>query len=111
MRSDLEQDTPQGTSQNLYQVQEGPTINRGPTVPTSDGHGSQTAEIVAPRFIVGVEHPDTTDSHNRDDLRRTSETKNSSRFRPLAVIVGTNATGGMIVEELRRAQRPALNIL
>ncbi len=114
MRSDLEQDTSGDTPQNLYQVQEGPTINRGPTVggrfivptlPTSDGHGSQVVEL-------GVEHPDALDSHSRDELRKAGETKGFGRaMRPLAVVVGMNTTGGIIVEELRRAQRQGMSIL
>jgi exopolysaccharide biosynthesis polyprenyl glycosylphosphotransferase len=102
MRSDLERDTPGGTPQNLYRVQK-------EALPISDGHGSQTAEL---GVEVEVEHPDAPDSHSRDDLRRTGETKGFGRaVRPLAVVVGINAAGGIIVEELRRAQRPGMNIL
>ncbi len=99
MRSDLERDTPGGTPQNLYRVQE-------EVLPTSDAHGSQTAAQL------GVEDPDAPDSHSRDELRRTGETKGFGRaMRPLAVVVGMNTTGGIIVEELRRAHRQGMSIL
>ena len=110
MRSDLERDTPGETSQNLYQVQEEAlrtgVIHHAPHSLAEQPPGRDSSRPYA------VEHPDAPDSHSRDDLRRTGETKGSGRaVRPLAVVVGTSATGGIIVEELRRAQRPALNIL
>ena len=104
MRSDLERDTPGVTPQNLYRVQEGPTINRDTCPPGR-------VPTVGGRFIV-PQNPDAPDSHSRDDLRRAGETKGFGRaVRPLAVVVGINAAGGIIVEELRRAQRPGMNIL
>src|SRR2546426_7540003 len=110
MRSDLERDTPGEASQNLYQVEEEAlrtgVIHHAPHSLAEQPPGRDESRPYT------VEHPDAPDSHSRDDLRRTGETKGFGRaVRPLAVVVGMNATGGIIVEELRRAQRPGMSIL